>query len=140
MNTKANWNTMSVTRWHCGAHVSQLNRKSFPYTHLEIHIKFTSWQQSNFTYLHFLQGLHMDAAAFAMFYEGQVEGVHQDDSSQARGVSTLHIVQQHLSFVRLVTDDCGDFGWKDTSMHTHPCVSIIRIKTRQNKTKHFSFL
>lgn len=76
----------------------------------------------------------MDAAAFAVFHEGHVEGVHQDDSSQARGVSALHVVQQHLSFVHLVTDDCGDFSWKDTSMqeHTHPCVSTSR-RNKQNK-------
>lgn len=93
--------------------------------------------KSNFTHLHFLQGLHMDAAALAVFYEGQLKGVHQDDSSEARGVSALHVVQQHLSFVRLVTDDRGDFSWKYTTTrehtHTHPCVSIVRIN-KHNKT------
>lgn len=52
----------------------------------------------------------MDAAALAVVHECQVKGVHQDDPSQAWSVSALHIVQQHLSFVWLVTDDGGDVG------------------------------
>lgn len=72
-------------------------------------IRFISRQQLT-SYLHLLQGLHVDTAALAILYKGQVEGIHQDDSPQAWGVVTLHIVQQHLSFLCLVTDDCGDFG------------------------------
>lgn len=87
--------------------------------------------KSNFTHLHFLQGLHMDATASAVFYEGQLEGVHQDDSSQAWGVSALHVVQKHLSFVRLVTDDRGDFSWKDTSMREHTHTPLLEY--RQDK-------
>lgn len=59
-------------------------------------------------YLDFLNGLHTDAAALAMLHQGCVEGVHQDDSSQARRLLALHLPQQHLSFVYLVADDRGD--------------------------------
>lgn len=62
------------------------------------------------SYLHFLHGLHMDAAALAVFHEGQVQGVHQDDSSQARSIFALHVFQKHLSFVCFVTDDSGDLS------------------------------
>lgn len=61
-------------------------------------------------YLHFLHGLYMDAAVLAFLHLGGVKRVHQDDSSQARGLFPLHVVQKHLSFLDFVTDDCGDVG------------------------------
>lgn len=60
------------------------------------------------SYLDFLHGLHVDAAALAVLHEGGVEGVHQDDSPQARSLLALHVIQEHLSFVYFVADDCGD--------------------------------
>lgn len=60
------------------------------------------------SYLDFLHGLHVDAAALAVLHESRVEGIHQDDSAKARSLLALHVVQKHLSFVDFVTDDCGD--------------------------------
>lgn len=87
------------------------------------------------SHLDFLYGLHMDTAVPAALHEGRVEGVHQDDSLQARSLLSLHIVQKHLSFLYFVADDRGDVSWNDTSTqeHTHPCVIISRIGNKQKK-------
>lgn len=99
---------MSDTRWHCRVQSmpNQEVNSLYCIQYLWKVLVYTRY----FTYLHFLQGLHVDAAALAVVHERQVKGVHQDDPSQARGVSALHIVQQHLSFVCLVADDGGDVG------------------------------
>lgn len=60
------------------------------------------------SYLDFMHGLHMDAAALAKLDQVLVKGVHQDDPPQARSLLPLHVVQEHLSFVHFVADDCGD--------------------------------
>lgn len=59
-------------------------------------------------YLDFQQGLHVDAAVLAVFHEGGVNVIHQDDSPQARSLLPLHVIQKHLSFLHFVTDDRGD--------------------------------
>lgn len=55
----------------------------------------------------------MDATALAVLHEVGVEGIHQDDSPQARSLLPLHVIQKHLSFVYFVTDDRGDVRWND---------------------------
>lgn len=52
----------------------------------------TGIPESYMSYLHFFNGLHMDAAALALLHEVRVKGVHQDDSSQAGGLLPLHIL------------------------------------------------
>lgn len=85
------------------------------------------------SYLHFLQGLHVDAAAFALLHEVRVKGVHQDDSSQAGSLLPLHILQKHPSFLHFVADDCGDVGCNEisTQEHTLPCVNIIKVRDKK---------
>lgn len=96
------------------------------------------------SYLDFLHGLHVDAAALAVLHESWVEGIHQDDSAQARSLFALHVIQKHLSFVDFVTDDCGDVRWNDTSTqeHTHTLVWIsaeqeMRKQKRKNQISTF---
>lgn len=66
------------------------------------------------SYLHFPHGLHMDAAALAALLESRVKGIHQDDSSQARSLLPLHVLQKHLSLLHFVADDRGDVSCKET--------------------------
>lgn len=66
------------------------------------------------SYLHFPHGLHMDAAALATLLESRVKGIHQDDSSQARSLLPLHVLQKHLSLLHFVADDRGDVSCKET--------------------------
>lgn len=62
------------------------------------------------SYLHLLHGLHVDAAALAALHQARVEGIHQDDPSQARRLLVLHVLQEHLSLFHFVADDRGDVG------------------------------
>lgn len=88
------------------------------------------------SYLDLLNGLDVDAAALAVLHDRRVEGVHQDDSSQAGSLLPLHVLQEHPSFLHLVADDGGDVGCNEktsTQEPTHPCVNISKIRNKKRR-------